>query len=46
MMSVVQSVERVTKETEVLAENLLQFRCVYHKSHMSDLDSYTGTREG
>jgi hypothetical protein len=34
MMSVEQSVEWLTEETEVLGEKLPQFRFVHHKSHM------------
>jgi hypothetical protein len=34
MMSVEQSVECLAGETEVLGENLAQFRFVHHKSHM------------
>jgi hypothetical protein len=35
MMSVEQSVECLAEETEVLGENLLQCRFVYHKSDMT-----------
>jgi hypothetical protein len=34
MLSVEQSVECLAKESEVLAENLPQYRYVHHKSYM------------
>jgi hypothetical protein len=35
MMGVEQSVGRLAGETEVLGENMFQFRFVHHKSHMT-----------
>jgi hypothetical protein len=46
MMSVEQSVERLTRETEVLGENLPQCRFIHHESHMTFPGSNAGRRGG